>query len=388
MNGLVSTALAGSPRLARANALVEAARGRHLQAGLRPNPVFSFSADELGDRTGPMGILSPQVSQEFVTGGKLSLAQAVVAKEIDQATLTALGERYTVVGSVRSAAYELAVLRERRVVLAEVVALAEKTVAQATRAEQGANATLTRGDVLPLELEYERFKTEQETLEREIPAVERRLAALMGDARMTVGPFAADLTGPLPEYDPDVVRDAVMEYHPEVRSAAVAVERAQAAVRRAEAELVPNVTGSVGYTRQNQNLSNDWAVGVSVPLVMWNKNQGNIRAARSEVAAASLEVTRVQNDLAERVATLHRTYAGAKQRAERYRTAILPKAEEGVRFVQLQMDKGVIDPLKVFVAQQAAAAAKLEYNRALGEAWKAAGELSGLLMEESFPVRR
>ena len=387
VNGLVASALAASPRLAKANVLVESARGRWVQAGLRPNPVFSFAADELGDRTGPMGILQPQVSQEFVLGGKLSLAQAVVAKEIDQATLAALGERYAVAGAVRAAAYELAALRERRAVLGEVVTVAEQTVAEVTRLEKAADSKLTRGDVLPLELTLERVKAEREAVDRELPAAERRLAALLGDARRPVAPFAADLSAPLPEYDLDAVRDAVMEFHPEARSAAVAVERAAAAVRRAEAEVMPNVTGSAGYTRQNQNQSSDWAVGVSVPLVVWNRNQGNIRAARADVAAARLDVTRVQNDLAERVAVAHRTYAAAKQRAERYRTAILPKAEEAVTFAKTQLDKGAGDPAKLFVAQQAVAEVRLEHNKSLGEAWKAAGELSGLLMEESFPAR-
>lgn len=385
MNGLVELALAANPRLAKANALVEAARGRYVQAGLKPNPVFAFNADELGDRTGPMGLLSPQLSQEFVLGGKLSLSQAVVAKEIDQATLDALGQRYAVAGAVRAAAYELAALHQRREVLAEVVGIAEQSVEQATKAEKNPNGTLTRGDVLPLELELERFRAERDTVEKEIPAAERRLAALTGDARMPIGTFATELSAPLPEYDLDAAREAVVEFHPEVRAAAVAVDRAQAAVRRAEAELIPNVTGSIGYVRQNQNLSNDWSVGVSVPLVIHNKNQGNIRAARAEVAAATLEVTRVQNDLAERVATTFRTYTAARQRAEKYRTAILPKAEENYAFVKKQLDRGVVEYLRVLQAQRAVAEAKLESNRAVGEAWTAAGELSGLLMEEAWP---
>jgi cobalt-zinc-cadmium efflux system outer membrane protein len=102
--------------------------------------------------------------------------------------------------------------------------------------------------------------------------------------------------------------------------------------------------------------------------------------------AATLEVTRVQNDLADRVATAFRTYAAAKQRAEKYRTAILPKAEESYQFVKKQLDRGVVEYLRVLQAQRAVAEARLEYNRALGEAWKAAGELSGLLMEEAFPA--
>lgn len=349
--------------------------------------MFSFSADELGDRTGPMGILGPQVSQEIVLGGKLSLGQAVAAKEVDQAALTALGERYTVAAAVRAAAYDLGVLRQRRQVLAEVVGVAEKTVEQAVKAEKAPNAVLTRADVIPLELQLEQYRADLEGTERELPAAERRLAAVVGDARATFGSLTVDLTAPLPEYDLDQAREAVTSFHPEARAAAVAAERAQAAVRRAEAELTPNVTVSAGYTRQNQNLSNDWGVGVSVPLVVWNRNQGNIRAARADATAAALEVSRVQNDLADRLAVAFRTYAAAKARAERYRTAVVPKVEEGVRFLELQREKGVIEPLKVFVAQRALADAKLEQNKVVGEAWRAAAELSGLLMEEAWPPR-
>lgn len=385
VDALVQSAFTANPRLARANALVEAARGRVVQAGLKPNPVFSFTADELGDRTGPMGILSPSVSQEIVLGGKLSLGQAVAAREVDQATLTVLAERYALAGAVRAAAYDLAVLRQRAEVLAEVVGLAEKSAEQAAKAEKNPNGVLTRGDVLPLELDLERFRAEQEAVRRELPAAERRLAAVVGDARAAVGPLAVDLAAPLPVYDLEQAREAVMAAHPAAVSAGVAVERARAAVRRAEAELIPNVTASAGYVRQNQNLSSDWSVGVSVPLIIRNRNQGNIRAARADVVAAALDVTRVQNSLAERLATTYRTYAAAKERAERYKSTVIPKAEEAVKFLETQREKGVVEPLKVFIGQRAVVEAKLEYNRAVGEAWRAAAELSGLLLEETWP---
>ena len=102
LDDLIRTGLARNPRLARAAFTIDAARGRYTQAGLYPNPVFAFSADELGDRTGPPGILTPQLSQEIVRGGKLQLSRAVVAKEIDQASLSLLSERYALVGSVRA----------------------------------------------------------------------------------------------------------------------------------------------------------------------------------------------------------------------------------------------------------------------------------------------
>ena len=166
----------------------------------------------------------------------------------------------------------------------------------------------------------------------------------------------------------------------------MAVDRARAAVRRAEAEVVPNVTLSAGYTRQNQNRSNDWAAGVSVPLVLWNRNQGNIRAAQAEVGAAAQEVGRVEADLAARLAQAFQTYAAARQRVGRYTGAILPRAEETYKLSLEAFKGGQFEYLRVLQAQRAVAEARLELNRALGEAWRAAGEISGLLLEEGWPV--
>ena len=75
--------------------------GRHIQAGLYPNPDLALNWDEIGDRTGHGGIVTlPKLSQTFVTGRKLSLAQAVVAAEVDQATLSLMNERYAVIAGV------------------------------------------------------------------------------------------------------------------------------------------------------------------------------------------------------------------------------------------------------------------------------------------------
>jgi hypothetical protein len=56
----------------RATLAIDAARGRHLQAGLYPIPDVAVNWDEIGDRSSPdrLGILTaPRVSQTIVTGG-------------------------------------------------------------------------------------------------------------------------------------------------------------------------------------------------------------------------------------------------------------------------------------------------------------------------------
>ncbi|MEO2089782.1 MAG: TolC family protein, partial [Gemmataceae bacterium] len=106
---------------------------------------------------------------------------------------------------------------------------------------------------------------------------------------------------------------------------------------------------------------------------------------QAEVGAAVLDVARVENDLAERVATALRAYSAAVTLAAKYRADILPKAEETYRLSLEAFKGGQFEYLRVIQAQRAVAEARLEYNRALGDGWRAAADLSGLLLEEWWP---
>lgn len=380
---LVQFAVGRNPRLGRATFNIDAAQGRYIQAGLYPNPVLAVTGDELGDRTGPGGIwTAPQFSQEIVTGRKLSLSQAVAATEVDQAALGLLRERYGVIGSVRSAFYDLYALERRIAVLDELVKLAgDATKTGQTLLE---NKQIARLDLVQLEVELARFRSQAEAARRELPGARKRLAAVVGDPRLAVGSVAGPFEE-VPQYDSDRTLDVVLATHPEVRSARVGVDRAQAAIRRAEVEPIPNVTLTTGYVRQNQNKSDDWVLGLSAPIPVWNRNQGNIRAAKAELGMAVQEVGRVENELAERVATALRAYSAALKLADQYRTDILPKAEETYRLSLEAFKGGQFEYLRVIQAQRAVAEARLEYVRALGEAWRSAADLSALLLEEWWP---
>lgn len=245
---MVQLAVGRNPRLGKATFAIDQAQGKYVQAGLYPNPVLAVTADELGDRTGPGGIITaPQLTQEIVTGRKLSLSQAVAAKEVDQTTLTLLRERYGVIGSVRAAFYDLYALDRRIAVLDELVKLAGEAVKNGQMLLD--NKQIARLDLVQLEVELARFRSQAEAARQELPGARKRLAAVVGDPRLPVGTAAGPFEE-VPLYDPDRTLDAVLATHPEVRSARVGVERAQAAIRRAEVEPIPNLTLSTGYTYQ------------------------------------------------------------------------------------------------------------------------------------------
>lgn len=382
---LVRLAVERNPRLARATFAVDAARGRYTQAGLYPNPDLAVNWDEVGDRTGPGGILTaPLITQTVVTGRKLSLSQAVAAAEVDQSSLALLAERYAMIAAVRGAYYDLLTLQRRIETQRELVRLAEEAVKQGRTLLE--NKQIARLDLIQLEAELERFRAEAEASEQELPAARRQLAAAVGDPHLAVG----SLDGPfdtVPTYDPDRTLEVVLATNPQARSAQVGVARAQAAVRRAEAEPIPNLSLYAGYVRQDQNKSNDFSVGLGGRIPVFDRNQGNIHTARAELGMAISEVGRVENALTDQVATALRVYSAAVYRAERYRTEILPRAREAADLALKAFKEGQFTYLRVLEANRVVAQSQLELVKSLGDAWKAAAELSGLLLEENWPER-
>jgi outer membrane protein, heavy metal efflux system len=384
LDELIQIGITQNPRLAQSAFAIDTARGRALQAGLYPNPNVSVNLDELGDRTGPKGINTiPLVGQEIVTGGKLKLSRAAADKEVDQASLNLMAQRYGLMGNIRQAYFEVVTLQRRVEILRDLVKLAENSAEQTQKLLEAKQ--VARLDLVQLEVELERLRAEEDAAQRELPAAYRRLAAVVGVSKLPIASVIGTLDGSLPPYELERVQEIVLENHPELKSARVGIEKTRLQLRRMEVEPIPNVTVGAGYVRQNQTLSNDWVIGVSVPVPMWNRNQGNIAAARAQVNQALQEVGLVENELVERLATASRDFYSARQLAERYRKSILPKALETYELSLKAYKGGQFEYLRVLEAQRALAQARLETIRALGEAWKAASVISGLALEEHWP---
>jgi len=381
---LEQRALELNPRLAQASFAVAAARGRAQQAGLYPNPNVGITFDELADITGPSGVNTlPLVSQEFVTGGKLRLSRDAGQRQVEQESWSLIAQRFKLLAEVRLRFYDAVALEARVEILRAMLELANRSVKQAN--DLLAARQVARLDVIQLEIESERLQAELEAALRELPAVYRELSATVGDPRQRITRVRGSLHPHVPDYDLDAVQEMVLESHPLVQAARNGVERARLLVRRARVEPRPNVVVDAGYVRQNQNRSDDFRIGASIAVPLWNRNQGNIRAAEAEFCQAVQQV-RLENDLAEQLAAAVRDYAAARQRIERYATAILPRAQETYELSRKAYQGGEFEYLRILEAQRALAQANLEYVRAMGDGWKAAAVLSGFTLEATWPA--
>lgn len=387
LDDLVRIGLESNPSLRQASFEIEAAQGRAAQAGLYPNPTVQVLGEQLGGRTATKGVISgPMISQEVVTAGKLGLSRSVGQREVDQATLALFRQRYAFLTTVRQGYFEVLANQRRVEVLADLEKLAKESYENATKILGAGEAS--KSDVLQFEVELDRLQTDQEAARRELTAAWRRLAANIGTPRLPQQPLFGSLEVAVPHYDFDLAAAQLVEVHPDLFIAQVGITRAQLAVRRAEVERIPNVTVGAGYSNDDttERRQNEWRFEVGLPIPLFNRNQGNIRAAQAELGRAMQEVPRVQNDLLNRLATAYGQYSAARQRAERYQKSILPKAREAYRLTLAAFRGGRFEYLRVLQAQRAIGEANLTYIQALADQWRSASEIAGLLQEEPWPT--
>ncbi len=372
------------PRLAQAALAIEAAYGRAEQARLYPNPTLDVTGSEINDRTGPSGIWSPFFTQEIVRRDKRRLEIAAAQQLIHESTWLYHVERFALLTRIRERYFDLLSLQYRAEALQKALSAQQRLVELSRNLEKAGQGT--RVDRLNEEVISDQIESELEATRRSYQTAFRRLSAAVAEPELPIVPVVGSLEVELPEYELDRLIGTVRQSHPQILAARVAVDRARLLLQRAELERQSNVTVGAGYVWQGQNRSHDWSISVRFPIPLWNRNEGNIRAARAEWAQAAQEVQRLELELTDRIAEAFQQYAAAKSRAESFRRQITPRAREIFDLSVKAQASGQMDALRVLLAQRALLDNELELIRHTSEAWRAAAVLSGLMLEEVWPV--
>ncbi|MCX7702311.1 MAG: TolC family protein [Gemmataceae bacterium] len=372
------------PRLAQANLAIEAAYGRADQASRYPNPTLDVSGAEINDRTGPSGIWSPFFTQEIVRRDKRRLDIAAAQQAIQESTWLYYVERFALLTRVRERYFDVLALQRRAETLERAAAAQQQLVELARRLEAAGQGT--RIDLLNAEIALRQIDSDLEATRASYRAAFHRLGAVVGEPDLPVVQLVGTLDAELPQYDLETLVATVRQSHPQILAARVAVNRAHLLLRRAEVERKPNITLGAGYVWQGQNRSHDWSLAIRLPIPLWNRNEGNIRAAQAEVGQATLEIRRLELELSDRIAEAFQRYAAGKRRAESFRDQILPRARDAFDLAVKGQAAGQIDSVRVLLAQRTLLDNELEGIRHMSEAWQAAAVLSGLMLEEAWPI--
>lgn len=385
LDRLEQMALANNPTLGEAKAEVDAAAGRTRQAGLWPNPTIGYTGEEIRGGSYGGGQQGAFVEQRVILGGKLGLDRKVAAEEGKQTEEQAGAQQLRVRNSVRIAFYRALAAQEMVDVRRKLAQLAQDAIATTRQLQNVGQAD--QPDLLEAQVEADEADLAAVTAEQQEQSAWRMLAAVVGKPDLPLAPLAGNLEE-FPQLDLDQVMQTILRDSPAVKIAQLDAERADASLARAHREVVPDLHVRAGYLDNLEQLeatspvavgSEAFAeVGVDVPL--FNRNQGNIAAAKADRERATLEVQRVSLALQQAAAPALQDYASARAAAERYKKQTLPEATHAYALYLQRYREGSAAYPQVLIAQRTVFQLQTSYVAALESAWVSATELQGLLL--------
>ena len=381
LDRVTNLALSNSPVLRQARGRIEQAQGLAIQAGLYPNPIQnSGNPVQLG---GINSTYSSGFSQEVVRAGKLQLNQAAAEQAVRQANLDFIRQRFDLLTAIRQQFFLLLAAQQRVSTLRELRATAQRSLDTSERLLQGGQAAET--DVLLLRIEFRRIEASLRSTEFLTTAGAQQLAALMGLPNLQIVRIQGDLLLRLPDFDNPQVREQLLMTSSLVENARTDIVRNQFLLRRAQAEPTPNLIVNGGYQYTASQPHSQALVGLYFTMPIWDRNQGNIRAAGANVSQSVAQLNTVQNELVRQLADALGRFRAAQATVDNYEKGILPDARRTLGLVQRGYEAGQFDFLRILQTQRSVFETNLEYINALQDRLTAGAVIAGLLQLDQFP---
>lgn len=374
---LEQLAAAHNPTLAQAARRVEALEGQQVQVGLYPNPVVGYMSEEMGEE-GQAGQHGVYLRQELVTANKLGWNRAVASQEVLQARWEMQVQQWRVTNSVRIQAFEVLAAQRTVEVTEELVAIGRAAVDAAERLFQARQ--VSQVDVLQARVEANSAQLHLIAARKTYDAAWRRLAIVIGTPDMKPAPLENRLDDELPDIAWSDSVQHLRNESPEIAAARAGVERARNAVARACAGRTPNI--ETGAAVRHNDVSEDTTVSlqIGVPLMIFDRNQGNIMSAQAELREAQQNLERVDLQLQDRMAEVFREYEIAREQVAQYRQAILPDARKSLELTRAGYQQNEFGYLELLTAQQTFTRTNLAYIGALRELWLSITKIDGMLL--------
>jgi cobalt-zinc-cadmium efflux system outer membrane protein len=211
------------------------------------------------------------------------------------------------------------------------------------------------------------------------------IAAAAGKPGLTVTRLEGDLDA-LPDLNYDEWLATTLRESPEVKLAQQAAERAEASLAQARKAVIPDLqlTGILvqNYTplmetnpSRATGVQGGAQVGIQLPI--FNRNQGNVAAARGEIESAKQELARLKLQIERDLAGQFREYDSARLTAQQYKTEMLPRAEQAYKLYQTNYQNMAAAYPQVLISQRTLFQLEADYIQALENAWQSSLVIRG-----------
>lgn len=371
----IEAAYAQNPDLAAASREIGIAEGERRQAGLVPNPELSWEAEDTRRDTRTTTVT---LSQALELGGKRGARIEVASAGQTVAQLELERQRNGLRADVVQA-FHAALRAQTALELAQQSqALTERglrVVQGRVKAGQSSPVEATRAQVQLAQAQAQVRRAESQRI-----VANQSLARLTGSPQVAFARLDAGELSPGPAPRAETLLDRVSQTA-DWRLAEAQIQRGEASLGSEKAKRIPDLTVSLGsqYSREDRERVN--VVGLSMPLPLFDRNQGNVLAAARRADQARDLRNAVQLRLHSDTRSAVSQWASAMQEVQAYDRTILPSAQQAVDTATRGFEMGKFAFLDVLDAQRTLIEARGLYLEALASATDARAQVERIFGE-------
>jgi cobalt-zinc-cadmium efflux system outer membrane protein len=359
---------------------VRVKEAERLQAAIPPNPELEAEMENFGG-TGPFEgydarEVTIRLAQKVLLGADRMKAKRVAAMNKELAGWNYETQRLEVLTGVTQAYISAVEAQQQWHQQQELVEVAENlynSILAQVEAGKVSKLQQTKARV-----ELSRAEIDLKNALDRFQAARSNLASFWGNKEAEFQTLAGTLTTPdsVPSYQTVA---SFVERNPDVARWTAEIQQREALLSMARAEGIPDIKISGGYKRAEDLNADAAIVGVSIPLPFFDRNQGNIKAAKYELNRVETQqqaaVTETYRALQQAYNTLESSYHEVQQLQEQ----VMPGAETAFEAAQIGYQQGKFDYLEVLDAQRTLFSSRTRYIQALAEYNRAVAEVERLI---------
>lgn len=362
----IRRAIDKSPRLQSTIAGLGAAQGAEKQSGYWSNPELTLDAENVagdGQYSGSnLAEYTYSLKQKIEIGGKRSARKNAAQALREAANAQMLAEGLNIERDVHIAYAEVLAEAEAVKLAVEQEKLAKDVLSTVSdRVNAAAEPEIQRSKA---EVAYSTSIIAREQEERELIISKQKLANLWGEINLDVSLDHAhffELVAPAPL---ETYREK-FEMLPDIQRLANLVAEKQSLLQLERAQAVPDPDFSVGIRDFRESEEQALMFGVSIPLPVLNRNQGNVAKATAEVVQAQSDSEQAELMLQQELAQNWQHWQASYSETERLKSKLLPAAENAFKLARAGYEKGKFPYLEVLDAQRTLFDASAQYHNAL-----------------------
>lgn len=384
----VARALAGNPTLASARQHVSAVDANKITAGLRQNPTMTLYGQgiTLPERPdtpdGNPFFYSANVSRLFERGQKRRWRLDSANATADSTQSLYRDQERQLVLAVRQAFTTMLLAKASLAVAEQNLADYRKTVdLSQARLDAG---DITRTDFERIDLQLAQFESDADNARLALQQAATQLQLLFGDNHPSPN---LDITGTLePPQIPVTLTEAenqALSSRPDYLAARQALTAAEANAQLAVAGGTADPTLGTEYDRNGIN--NSFGLSLSIPVRVFDRNQGEKERTRYEVDSSRSAVTAAHNQVVSDVDQAWLALETAQHLAQRYNSHYVTEAEHVRDNLQFSYRNGNSTLLDYLSALRDYRAIHLSSLTANAQVWLALHQLSYAAATDILP---